>query len=181
MINIDDLLVSQESVDGDKIRQMEEYVRMGGVWTADVLLKYNEKSMTRHGREGILSPLIAITRFIDDGTLMVQNGHHRLRSTRGIRNFLLPEEYIISDWRVAEYLEINFDRTYVTPYDPRKQIRLLDFGAYKKKVMALAAVSQEEAMKYILAHPDEYCKDRTIHKVLDMKVSFEGRQEMAMV
>lgn len=178
MLEIDTLLVSQESISHEKIKTMMSHVENGGIWSLDHLLAYSESpSLTRHGRNGLVSPLIAITRF-EDGTLMVQNGHHRVRATRTVRDFLHDEEYIISDWETHEYSQINFDRTYVTPYDPRKQIRLLDFGDYKKKVMDIAVIDRVLAKEYIKNHTVDYCKDRIVHTVMDMNVSYDQREEV---
>ncbi len=178
MLEIDKLLVSQESIDHKKIQSMKEHLETGGIWSVERLLSYSEnQSLTRHGHEGIRSPLIAITRF-EDGTLMVQNGHHRVRATREFREFLYDEEYIISDWQTHEYLQINFERTYVTPYDPRTHIRLLDFGDYKRKVLELAAIDQEMAIEYIRAHTADYCKEREIHKVMDMEIKSYSREDI---
>ena len=178
MLEIDKLLVSQESIDHEKVQSMKEHLESGGIWNVERLLSYSEnQSLTRHGHDGLLSPLIAITRF-EDGTLMVQNGHHRVRATREFRDFLHEEEYIISDWQTHEYLQVNFERTYVTPYDPRTHIRLLDFGDYKRKVLELAAIDQEAAMEYIKTHTDDYCKERIVHKVMDMEIKAYSRKEI---
>jgi len=163
---IDELLVSQEVVEAEKIRSMQKFVAAGGVWKAEI---FGPEAYTRHGIEGVLSPLIALTRF-EDGTLLIQNGHHRLRATREFRPYLYEEEYLISERIVNGYQEINFDRAYVTPFDPLIEIRLHDFYRYKQKVMELAAVDREAAIQYVWDHPHEYKKLRTIHRVMELSL-----------
>lgn len=176
-LNIDDLLVSQEAVEAAKIRSMKEFVTKGGIWKAEI---FKPDAYTRHGKEGLLSPLIALTRF-EDGTLLIQNGHHRCRATREIRSFLYDDEYLISDRITGGYLEVNFERTFVTPFDPITEIRLHDFHLYKRKVLELAATDPEQALKYIQEHPSEYKKPRTIYRVMEMQLLETGRENFSLL
>ena len=172
-LQIDNLLVSQEAVEAHKIRAMKEFVQKGGIWRTDV---FQSDAYTRHGIEGILSPLIALTRF-EDGTLLIQNGHHRCRATREIRPYLYDDEYLISERIIGGYQEINFARTFVTPFDPLTEIRLVDFLHYKKKVLAMAALDPIQAITYIQAHPEEYKKKRTIHRVMQLQLIEDSNRQ----
>lgn len=50
MLEIDKLLVSQESIDHKKIQSMKEHLETGGIWSVERLLSYSEnQSLTRHG------------------------------------------------------------------------------------------------------------------------------------
>ena len=178
MLLIDDLLVSQEYVGAKKIKEMHEFVANGGIWTAEVLLNHDRhQTVTKHGREGFPSPLIAITRF-EDGTHLIHNGHHRIRATRDVRQYLYDEEYIISDRPLVEYLQINLPQTFVTPYDPRTHIRLYDFHDYKKHVLDMARVDSQKAIDYVLTHPHLYRKDRNVFKVMEMKIIEDARTNL---
>lgn len=172
MLQINDLLVSQETVDANKVRSMQGFVKNNGIWRKDV---FSLDSYCRHGKEGLLSPLIAITRF-ENGFLLIQNGHHRCRATSEVRSFLYDEEYLISDWSIDDYLEINFNRDYVTPFNPITEVRFEDFLQYKKKVLALAVKDQTAAVTYIKEHSHEYKKTRTIERVSQLCLQKNNRE-----
>lgn len=166
MLPIDDLLVSQEVVDIQKIQTMKEFVLRGGIWKTEV---YERSAYILHGAEGISSPLIAITRF-EDGTLLIQNGHHRCRATREVREFLYEDEYLISDRIVRGYEEINFSRGFVTPFDPKTEIRLADFSAFKAKVLELSKTDPDAAAEYVMQNPHLYKRPRTILRVMELRL-----------
>jgi hypothetical protein len=71
---------------------------------------------------------------------------------------------------LEEYLEINFAKTFVTPYDPRISIRLFDFGDYKRHVMSLFKRDREMAIRYIQENSTQYRKERQIFRVMELKL-----------
>lgn len=159
-------------MDASKIRSMRSFVESNGVWRKEV---FSFDSYTRHGKNGTFSPLIALTRF-ENGLLLIQNGHHRCKATWEVRSFLYEEEYLISDWSMEDYLEINFARNYVTPFNPITEVRFEDFLDYKKKVLALADNDPVAAIIYIKEHSHEYKKTRTIERVSQLYLQENSRK-----
>jgi len=170
MLQINDLLVSQEFVEAQQILEMQKFVAKDNFWTHELLLKHDpHQTMTYHGHEAVPSPLIAISKF-EDGTLMIHNGHHRIRATWEVRPYLRSDEYLISERPLEDYLQINWVHNFMTPYDPRTHLRLHDFYDYKKHILDLAQVDRLQATKYIEDNKDLYCKPRTIHRVSELKL-----------
>ncbi len=131
MILLADLLVTHKSVrHWDDVQQMAEFVRRGGFWTLDVLKEYAESIGSKR-----VSPLIQISQF-EDEQFFIHDGHHRSVSTHlGARNYLRDDEYEIKAWTYAEYLEINGELNWVTPFDPRDEVRLPDFASFQKEAL----------------------------------------------
>ena len=72
----------------------------------------------------------------EDDKHYIHNGHHRLVALYllGIEE-LSPEWYTIWNMTYAQLTSINFDKGYVTPYDPRRECRKSNFMQYKTKAM----------------------------------------------
>jgi hypothetical protein len=106
---------------------MTKFVDKGGIFDSSSLTKHNP----------LRTSLISLNRF-EDGQLYIQDGHHRIV---GIyldhRDFLYPSEYFIEYWSYDDYLELNessLKRDWLTPFDPRTEIRNPEFHSYKKLV-----------------------------------------------
>lgn len=106
---------------------------------------------------------IQISRF-EDGLLYIHDGHHRTAATfLAGRSLLYPEEYRITDWTYKDYLDINFDAHWVTPYDPRTECRLPDIASFKDHVLGI--LDREEAIEYIKTHKHLYAESRKFNGV----------------
>ena len=161
LINV--LTTQSDLRDLSQVPLMVDFVSKGGSFKLKNLTIW---SMGHGGKKN--PPLIALTRF-PDGHVIAHDGHHRIVSALlAGRQFLNHNEYIIKDFTYEEYMEINFDQSYVTPFDPRTQIRLWDFKAFKAHVMELYKTNPDEARAYIVAHPELYRNDRDIRTVDDL-------------
>jgi hypothetical protein len=146
---IEGLIPTQQGL-RQTITQMVKYIKCSGIWDQKALNNYS------HG----FAPLINLSMF-PDKKIYVHDGHHRITATvLGGRDFLYSQEYVLQQWTYEQYLEINLDVGWLTPYDPRTHCRKSDFRQYKKKILALPP---EEAVKTILNSKDEYLEPRTIH------------------
>ena len=158
ILELDELTVLQDSLRHTaQVPTMIKYVAEGGFWTQDALRNFAiQQSLPR------ICPVMEIIRF-PDGRLMVHDGHHRAVATKlGGRNFLRGDEYEFKNWSYDDYLLINFENRWVTPFDPRTEIRVPDFGTYKKFVLDLAAKDEAAAIAYIRANKHVYTKVRTV-------------------
>jgi hypothetical protein len=158
---ISDLIVTQQKLRYDTayVLHMAECVRSGGRWTLPTLhdwsVKHNEHP----------SPLVWVTVF-EDGKKYIHDGHHRCVSTlMGGRDVLYEDEYQLHSFTYSQYMEPNLEKGWCTPFDPRTEVRLADFGDWRKNVLALPP---EEAVKVILAEKHRYAEPRRFNDVVSL-------------
>ena len=164
-IGLDELTVLQNNL--RHISQMESmiaFVESGAFWTVDALSEF----AAAHGLPRVC-PLIEIASF-PDGRLMIHDGHHRAVATNlGGRDFLRGSEYTIKNWDYENYMHINFANKWVTPLDPRSEIRVADIGEFKKNCLDLFSTAGEEAARqYILANKHLYARTRSVSSVAEL-------------
>ena len=135
-----------------QVVEMSWRVRDGLFWTHDVLRAYADKHHTQ------VRPLIAIARF-PDGRMMIRDGHHRCLATYlGGRSYLRHDEYIVESYTYEMYAEINFEAGFVTPFDPRTEVRVPDFTAFRQEVFRLYVRNPEEAVAFIRQNKSRYAR-----------------------
>ena len=160
-IFLENLMVMQDDLRHPaQIPEMIEFVRQGGFWTQDVLANYAKNNqLTR------ICPLKEIIEF-PDKKYMTHDGHHRLVSVYlGGRDYIREDEFVIKNWTYDDYLEINFPNNWVTPFDPRTEIRLAEIGKFKKHALDLSKKSPEEAMNFIASNKSSYAKERNVFTI----------------
>ena len=152
----------------DEIRHMHQVVEMarlvraGLLWTRDVLRAYADA----HGMP--MAPLIAIARF-PDGWMMIRDGHHRCLATYlGGRAYLRHDEYRIEEYTYEMYAQINFVAGFVTPFDPRTEVRIPDFGSFRQEALRLYACSPEAAVAFIRQNKLRYAHPRRYYNLAQM-------------
>lgn len=175
--NIDllNLIVMQDDLrHAAQIQTMAAYIRQNGFWTADALQQFaKENNLAR------VCPLIEIISF-PDGKLMVHDGHHRVVSTFvGGRQYLRGDEYVFKFWDYSDYLDINFKNRWVTPFDPRVEIRIPDIGTFKKKAIDLSQNSADESIAYIRANKALYVKPRILWTVPELVGVYQSKETVA--
>ena len=152
-----------------QVVEMARLVRAGLFWTRDVLRAYADA----HGIP--VAPLIAIARF-PDGWMMVRDGHHRCLATYlGGRAYLRHDEYRFEAYTYEMYAEINFKAGFVTPFDPRTEVRLPDFGSFRQEALRLYARSSEAAVKFIRQNKFRYARPRKYYSLSQMATHVWGR------
>lgn len=164
-IGLDELTVLQDDL--RHFSQMDSMIRFvadGEFWTLDKLALFAAKN-------GLLRvcPLIEIAAF-PDGRLMVHDGHHRIIATHlGGRPFIRSSEFIIKHWDYENYMNINFSHKWVTPLDPRSEVRVADIALFKNTVLdILGSHGAEEARKFILENKASYVRTRMVSSVVDL-------------
>lgn len=114
---------------------------------------------------------IALTQTEDD-LLYIWNGHHRLFSLwqAGVRG-LPPDKVNIAHMTYAQLGSINFDKGYVTPFDPRKECRLEDFVAYKAEVIKrYQTYNYDQAIRYITSYTHKFRELREVRHIKDLYI-----------
>lgn len=78
------------------------------------------------------------------------------------RDFLLREEvYYVSGATIAKNLSVDIANYFLTPYDPRTEVRLGDFGAYKNHLLSLRNEGRYmEAEEFIRQNKHQYATQR---------------------
>lgn len=153
-MNLADLHVTQHELRNlDQIPQMVEFVQNGGVFTLEEITRHNDGDTS----------LISLTRF-EDGRVFVHNGHHRVAAVwLAGREKLNSFEYLILEKKYSDYLEPNYLRPdgrwlgWVTPFDPRLEVRVAEFGDFKRRVKEIFdGEGEPHATCYVLANQGLY-------------------------
>jgi hypothetical protein len=160
-LKIADLLVTQNILRNFRqIDGMVEHVDGSGLWTAQTLNEFNKDSKGH---------LIAISEF-PDKSRYIRDGHHRCFATLlSGREHLADSEYVITPMTYEQYMSVNFDVGWVTPFDPRHEVRLSDFMDFKQLAMYMRSDhSDEEVIDFIKQNKFKYMCPRSIHTVAEM-------------
>lgn len=157
-IELNKLMVMQDRLRHTaQITKMVEFVKNGGFWTQEVLRQFAvDNGLSR------VCPVMEVI-VLPDEHLMIHDGHHRAVSIwLAGRTYLRGDEYINKYWTFEDYLGVNFKNRWVTPFDPRTQIRIPDIGPFKKAALDLAAVNEDAAREYIEKNKHQYVLDRNV-------------------
>lgn len=140
MIDINRLVPTQYSLrNPNQVRPMAEHVIncMESAFAKCYLRRFNFES-TR---------LIQIHRIED--TMFLADGHHRVSAIfLAGQDYLCEDQYEIVPMDLSQYLEINFQTNWVTPYNPFTEVRHSNLAEFKRAVN-LFKHNAEEAINYI--------------------------------
>jgi hypothetical protein len=138
-----------------QVVEMSWRVREGVFWTSAVLQAYAALHNAPVPRP------IAIACF-PDSRRMIRDGHHRCVATYlGGREYLRHDEYKLEYYTYEMYSEINFEAGFVTPFDPRTEVRVPDFTAFREEVFRLYTRSRDEAIAFIRQNKARYARPHT--------------------
>lgn len=143
------------------LRKMLEFVRQGGMYDPDTL---------RCRESGRMAPVV-LNRF-EDGKIYIHDGVHRAATILAGREgaVLQAEEYRIDSYSYREYDEINIDAGYLTPFDPRQEVRVADLRRFQSRVRKVIE-SGRDLKQFILDHRQLYARPRQpYHASLDLMV-----------
>ena len=145
-----------------QVVEMSWLVRDGLFWSRDVLRAHADK------HNAPVPHPIAIACF-PDGRMMIRDGHHRCLATYiGGRAYLRHDEYSLEAYTYEMYAEINFEAGFVTPFDPRTEVRVPDFTAFRQEVFRRYARSPEEAIAFIRQNKSRYARPHTRNTLAQM-------------
>lgn len=155
-LHLDLLIPTQRTVRNSRqIETMVAFVERGGVFDRASLDEYADEFGLRPG------PLVQIEQF-EDESLYPRDGHHRLIGILlGGRDCLLPSEYQIVRRTYSQYTEINLAAGWVTPFDPRTELRKEDLSDWKTRIAQLRQIGSEpEVISFIRANKASYSEPR---------------------
>lgn len=156
-IKVDKLRVTQYGFrNRPQIQGMIDFVKEGGF--------FDEKSLKSPG------PLMQIALF-EDGKLYIADGHHRVVAIiLGGRDYLDFSEFKITKWKYSDYTDINLNVGWVTPFDPRQELRIADYAEYKE---ALNHISDDKKEEFIRDNKEMYVEPKTIDLASEMIDEFD--------
>lgn len=147
---LDKLIITQEQLrNPEQIKELKQFLNEGKVLSLNNLRGYK--------------CLIELVEF-EDGQIYIRDGHHRCLALSGIRD-LKPEEYNITKMKYKDWLFTNVDKGWITPMNPKTEVRLAEFSGFKQEVKNLP---YPENIKYIWNNRHLYCKKRTISYVQEI-------------
>jgi hypothetical protein len=163
-MNINELWTTHNHLRCQKnLHQMILFIKSGGFWTKQSLEAYsNLQNLNR------VSPLIQLSKF-DDEKVFLHDGHHRVISTYlAGRDYLRPDEYQVTNWRYSDYLEVNDEIGWYTPFDPRSHTRTPDFANFKKLAKEKFLNNPIEAKQWIAENTHLFIEPRVFNYVVDL-------------
>ena len=149
---IAELVVTQEVLrNPQQLPEMVSFVISGGFW--------NKASLKDAGK------LIYISQF-PDNKLAIHDGHHRAVSIHlGGRTYLREDEYELAPWSYESYINIVPEFNWVTPFDPRTEVRTADFGDFRTKALDLLKRYPDKAEEFIFSQKKTFSHPRNIVSV----------------
>lgn len=115
---------------------MRTFVNLGGFFNEDALLEYDPN---HHSLIALVST--------PDGKLHVRDGLHRVYVINRANRPLRADEYTIENKTYEEFMKINFDCGWVTPFDPRREVRKSNFFNFKNDIIAIDRCITDEKLK----------------------------------
>lgn len=157
MIKIKDLKITQYGLrNRGQLQGMIDFVRGGGCFNKQSLL--------------IPGPLVQLAVF-EDGEVYIADGHHRIAAMiMAGREEMFDEEYTTVNWKYSEYTDINLNCGWVTPFDPRVELRIADYAEYKADI---SKVSLFEAKEFIRTNKAMYVVPKKISTISELIVEFD--------
>lgn len=164
MLDLETVWVTQNGLrNPGQLDEMIDFVENDGFWTQSGLAEYAQsKGLPK------AAPMIAISEF-EDGKRFIHDGTHRTIATiLGHRNYLREDEFTLHRWKYDDYLEINGEAGWFTPFDPRTHIRLPEFNQFKARSkclfeeVRLGVLNQEDFEALIRSQKFLYCVERSV-------------------
>jgi len=159
---INELIPTQTGIrNRERLKRMLTYAKEGGIFDYSNIKKLDPNF--KH-------PLINILA-CEDGKNYVWDGHHRVTAILlSGRKILFPSEYTIMEKQYSQLLCPNLQTCFFTPFDPRSELRLPEFGSFKSKVnqMIDQNKSPHEIQDFIFHSREKYCTKRNFSSFDDL-------------
>lgn len=176
-MQIDSIIPTQNDLRNiDQMKAMIDYVKTGGIFSNESISFFDIFSKENSRNEKRQPPLIKIACF-EDGKKYLHDGHHRTTSIfLGNRKFLYPEEYVIENWKYKDFLEINLDQKWYTPYDPRSEARICQIKHYKDQIKDLIKNNTtKQSIEYFIRYSYEtkvYVEPKKVYTIEDLSKQY---------
>ena len=115
------------------------------LWVMQEELRHPIAALITTIKEGTVIEPLDIVEF-EDGVRMIHNGHHRaVAALLAGRTTLNPAEYTLHKRTYERYMSPMSGIGYVTPFDPRVEVRIPDFMWIKQDILLAIAENRPEA------------------------------------
>jgi hypothetical protein len=143
------------------LQKMLDFVRGGGKYDPETLQKRDS---------GRVAPIV-LNRF-ENGRIFLHDGLHRAATILAGRESgsLYADEYRIDSYSYQEYDEINLAAGYLTPFDPRREVRVADLRNFQTRARSIIDAKQDLS-QFVHDHRNLYARPRRpFHASLDQMV-----------
>jgi ParB-like nuclease domain len=118
-------------------------------------------------KDGVVIEPLDVVEF-EDGVRMIHNGHHRaVAAYLAGRTTLNPVEYNLHSRTYERYMFPMYDIGYVTPFDPRIEVRIPDFMWIKQDILLAIAESRLDAAVEMI-QAKKFARPRKIKTVAEL-------------
>lgn len=154
---VDTLSIASIQPTQDGVRRPERLHRLAAA------IQYYGYDFRKEGRP------IQLSRF-PDGALYCHNGHHRIAAcVIAGRVELFEGEYVIEDWTYEQYLEINWDLNYLTPFHPPTETRIEELTPFRTAVAFITERGGRRAAEaFIWRHTELYKRPRVVTTFVEL-------------
>eukprot|EP01119_Soliformovum_irregulare_P006944 TRINITY_DN19354_c0_g1_i1.p1 TRINITY_DN19354_c0_g1~~TRINITY_DN19354_c0_g1_i1.p1 ORF type:complete len:256 (-),score=23.95 TRINITY_DN19354_c0_g1_i1:32-730(-) len=175
-LNISDLYCTQTDLrHADVLPSISRLVRDGGILNHVTVAKHLEKQTSIDTEPH----LVVIAKGFEDGRRYVWDGHHRLLGIWNAgRKFLYPEEFLFmaADYKLCS--SIRYDLGFVTPYDPKSEVRSSNFAAFKGKILKMALeLGEDVATDEIHKSKSIYSSPRKVNTIPELHELYKSHFE----
>ena len=136
---------------------------MWGLLSSVPNARFNQETLAAHDPQRTSLIALVVT---EDGKTWIRDGLHRTAVIHMFGRTLLPDEYTVDEIPYAKFMEINLNKGWYTPFDPRTEVRRADFHHFKDMVEGLR-YHYIDPMRYIQVHRADYCVVRRPEHSLD--------------
>lgn len=107
---------------------------------------------------------ILVSKF-EDNQIFVHNGHHRVcAKVLAGKDRLENDEFRLEDWTYEQYQEFNWDTGFLTPFDPKFDLRLADLSRFREAVRIVKEKNgADDAETFVRNHAWLYLTPRRLH------------------
>lgn len=124
------------------------------------------------GKLLIDEPLIRIGQF-PDNRLYILDGHHRcLGKHLAGKIYMYGPEFKLEQWTYEQFGSVNFETGWLTPYDPRTEVRKPDFLGYRNDIIEMRRELGEVATRnWIEWSKDLYAERRMYNSIEELRMA----------
>lgn len=104
----------------------------------------------------------------EDNSIYIHDGHHYIYEAYKNGVQLSKLDIVIKQYTYAELNDINFEETWVTPYNPKYYVRRHVIPEFKKYIYKIYDINESEAITAIIANSKFYSEFRKVQSLSEL-------------